>query len=76
MSQRIEIPHIQEIRELHQDFWASFVKNSKVSDSANITDNRDVDCFKCHKKGLYSNKCPDGKGFFKVRRLEEKNPSI
>ena len=34
------------------------------------------ECFKCHKKGNYANKCPDakvkdGKGFFKVRQLEE-----
>ena len=39
----------------------------------------DVECFKCHKKGHYANKCPDakakdGKGFFKVRQLEE--PSL
>ena len=32
-----------------------------------------MECFKCHKKGHYANKCPDAKGkaFFKVRQLEE-----
>ena len=39
-------------------------------------DIKDVECFKCHKKGHYANKCPDakakdGKRFFKVRQLEE-----
>ena len=39
-------------------------------------DLKDVECFKCHKKGHYANKCPDakskdGKDFFKVRQLEE-----
>ena len=40
---------------------------------------KDVECFKCHKKGHSANKCPDamskdGKGFFKVRQLEEPSP--
>ena len=39
-------------------------------------DVKDVECFKCRKKGYYANKCPDekskdGKGYFKVRQLEE-----
>ena len=39
-------------------------------------DIKDVECFKCHKKGHYANKCPDAKakdgtGFFKVRQLVE-----
>ena len=39
-------------------------------------DLKDVECFKCHKKGHYANKFPDAKvkdrkGFFKVRQLEE-----
>ena len=42
-------------------------------------DLKDIECFKCHKKGHYANKCPDakgkdGKGFFKVRQLEEPFP--
>ena len=40
-------------------------------------DLKDVECFKCHKKGHYANKCPDAKskvdrkGFLKVWHLEE-----
>ena len=35
-----------------------------------------VECYRCHKKGHYANKCPevkqmDSKGTFKVRKLEE-----
>ena len=35
---------------------------------------KDVECFKCHKKEHYANKCPDanakdGKGYFKARQL-------
>ena len=55
---------------------ASFAKETKVSKSAKTMDLKDVECFKCHKKGHNANKCPDakskdGKGFFKVRQLEE-----
>ena len=36
----------------------------------------EVECYCCHKKGYYANKCPeakakDGKGVFKVRKMEE-----
>jgi hypothetical protein len=36
----------------------------------------DVECYRCHKKGHYANKCPeakakDSKGVFKVRKMEE-----
>ena len=39
-------------------------------------DLKDIECFKCHKKGHYANTYPDakakeGKGYFKVRNLEE-----
>jgi hypothetical protein len=43
-------------------------------------DLKDVECFKCHKKGHYANKCPeikakDTKGVFKVRRVDaEEDP--
>jgi len=42
-------------------------------------DLKDVECFKCHKKGHYASKCPDAKskddkGVFKVRQLEEPAP--
>ena len=41
-------------------------------------DIKDVECFKCQKKGHYAYKCPDakakdGKGLFKVRQLEEQS---
>ena len=54
----------------------SFAKETKESNPAKTMDLKDVECFKCHKKGHYANKCPDakskdGKGFFKVRQLEE-----
>ena len=54
---------------------ASFAKDSKVSSSANTVDIKDVEYFKCHKKGHYTNKCPDakekdGKGF-KVGQIED-----
>ena len=58
---------------------ASFAKEPKLSNAGKPMDLKDVECFKCHKKWHYANKRPDakakdGKGFFKVRRLEE--PSI
>jgi len=39
-------------------------------------DLKDIECFKCHKKGHCANKCPDaktkdGKRYFKVRQLED-----
>ena len=39
-------------------------------------DLKDVECFKCHNKGYYTNICRDAKakdekGLFKVRQLEE-----
>ena len=54
---------------------AFFVKDAKVSSSGKTMDLKDIECFKCHKKGHYANKCPDakakdGKGHFKVRQLE------
>ena len=54
----------------------SFAKDTKESNPAKTMDLKDVECFKCHKKGHYANKCPDAKskdekGFFKVRQLEE-----
>jgi len=53
---------------------ASFVKDAKVSNPTKTVDLKDVECFICHKKGHYVNKCPDakdGNGHFKVRQLEE-----
>ena len=43
---------------------------AKVSNPGKTIDLKDVECFKCHKKGHYANTCPDakskdGKGFFK-----------
>ena len=58
---------------------ASFANDSEASISGKSIDIKDVECFKCHKKGNYSNKCPDAKGkdgkeFFKLRQLED--PSV
>ena len=38
---------------------ASFAKETKVSNPGKTMDLKDVECFKCHKKGHYANKCPD-----------------
>jgi hypothetical protein len=32
------------------------------SASSRVDDLKDVECFKCHKKGHYANKCPEIKG--------------
>ena len=37
---------------------ASFAKETKVSNLAKTMDLKDVECFKCHKKGHNANKCP------------------
>ena len=55
---------------------ASFAKEAKVSNPTKTMDLKDVECFKCHKKGHYANKCPDPKskdrkGFFKVRQFDD-----
>jgi hypothetical protein len=49
----------------------SYVKSGSSGKSADL---KEVECFKCHKKGHYANKCPeakdkDSKGVFKVRKL-------
>jgi hypothetical protein len=41
-----------------------------------VVDLKDVECFHCHKKGHYANKCPDikakdSKGVFKVRKAKD-----
>ena len=41
-------------------------------------DLKDVDCFQCHKKGHYANKCPEikskeSKGVFKVQKMEDQS---
>jgi len=46
----------------------------KKSGSSRVDDLMDVECFKCHKKGHYANKCPeskakDGKAPMKVRKI-------
>ena len=52
---------------------ASLAKEMKVSNPAKTMDLKEVECFKCHKKGNYANKCPDAKGKDgkRVRQLEE-----
>jgi hypothetical protein len=51
----------------------------KTSPAGKTKDLKDVECFHCHKKGHYANKCPeikvkDAKGAFKVRKVEEDKP--
>ena len=46
------------------------------SPSPRVDDLKDVECFKCHKKGHYANKCPeskakDAKAPMKVRKIED-----
>ena len=41
-----------------------------------MVDMKNVECYRCHKRGHYTNKCPeanpkDRKGAFKVRKVEE-----
>ena len=37
-------------------FGASFAKEPKVSNAGKPMDLKDVECFKCHKKGHFANK--------------------
>ena len=48
----------------------------KPGNLAKAVDMANVECYRCHKKGHYANKCPeakekDSKGAFKVRKIEE-----
>ena len=50
-----------------------------VSPSPRVDDLKDVECFKCHKKGNYANKRPeskakDGKGWMKMRKIDDFGP--
>ena len=52
------------------------MKDAKVSSSGKMMDLKDIECFKCHKKGPYENKFSDAKakdrkGYFNVRQLED-----
>jgi hypothetical protein len=49
--------------------------SSKAASVAKSNDAKDVECYHCHKKGHYANKCPDlkakdTKGVFKVRKMD------
>ena len=60
---------------------ASFAKETKVSNSGKTVDMKDLECFKCHKKGHHANKRPDakskdGKGFFKVWQSSSRSRAI
>ena len=60
---------------------ASFSGYKKPESFSVEKDMKDVECFKCHKKGQYANKCPeikakDAKGSFKVRPLSAIRISI
>jgi hypothetical protein len=55
---------------------ASGASNTHASRSSKLSDIKDVECYHCHKKGHYANKCPDlkardTKGVFKVRKVEK-----
>jgi len=57
------------------------VKEAKGSSSGKTVDLMDIECFKCHKKRHYANKRSDakakeGKGYFKVRQLEEPSADL
>ena len=39
-------------------YGATFAKEMKVSNSGKTLDLKDVECFKCHKKGNYAKKMP------------------
>ena len=57
---------------------ATFSPYKKSGPSGVKDDLKDVECYKCHKKGHYANKCPeikDTKGPLKVRKMEEGNVS-
>ena len=52
------------------------VKNVKSGSSSKPVDLKDIECFRCHKKGHYASKCPEirskeTKSVFKVRKMEE-----
>ena len=46
-----------------------------------MVDMKNVECYRCHKKGQFANKCPeakpkDSKGTFKVRKVEEPDKAV
>ena len=50
--------------------------SKKTGNLPNAVDMKNVECYRCHKKGHDANKCPeaklkDSKGTFKVRKMEE-----
>jgi len=49
---------------------ASFAKDSKTVNSGKTMDLKDVECFKCHMKGHYANKCPNAKAKVSVGRYK------
>ena len=62
--------------EANSSTGASFSGFKKPASFSVEKDMKDVECFKCHKKGHYANKCPeikakDAKGAFKVRKLDD-----
>ena len=59
--------------EANSSMGASFSSYKKPRNFSVEKDMRDVECFKCHKKGHYANKCPeikakDGKGSLKYAK--------
>ena len=57
--------------------FSGFKKSGSASSRGD--DLKDVECFKCHKKGHYANKCPeikvkDGKPPVKVRKMDDSGP--
>ena len=62
--------------EANSSTGASFSGYKKPASFSAEKDMKDVECFKCHKKGHYANKCPeikakDTKGPLKARKMEQ-----
>ena len=70
------MPSFKKNDEANSATGASFSGDKKPGNYSVEKDMKDVECFKCRKKGHYANKCPeskakDAKEAFKVRKVDD-----